>query len=243
MGVVPPRPGFLQGLRQVTEGNGSLLIFDEVITGFRVAYGGAQSIYGVVPDLTCLGKIIGGGLPIGAYGGKREIMEMVAPVGQVYQAGTLAGNPLAMTAGIETLKILSVPNTYSLLEENSSQLAAGLEHAAARAGAPVFISRVGSILTVFFTKEEVVNYESALFSDVNLYAHFFHGMLAEGIYLPPSQFEAAFVSLAHSEEDIKATVEVAEQTFLFGKLGGVRFERTSKAHKAAKLTPMMRRRS
>ena len=212
MGVVSPKSGFLQGLRQVTEENGSLLIFDEVITGFRAAYGGAQSIYGVVPDLTCLGKIIGGGLPVGAYGGKREIMEMVAPKGQVYQAGTLSGNPLAMTAGRETLKILSVPDTYVQLEERSSHLADSLSRAAAKAGVPVFISRVGSILTVFFTNGEVVDYESALSSDVDLYARFFHGMLAEGIYLPPSQFEAIFVSLAHSQKDIELTARAAEQT-------------------------------
>ena len=212
MGVVPPKSGFLQGLRQVTEENGSLLIFDEVITGFRAAYGGAQSIYGVVPDLTCLGKIIGGGRPVGAYGGKREIMEMVAPKGQVYQAGTLSGNPLAMTAGRETLKILSAPDTYVQLEERSSHLADSLSRAAAKAGVPVFISRVGSILTVFFTNGEVVDYESALSSDVDLYARFFHGMLAEGIYLPPSQFEAIFVSLAHSQKDIELTARAAEQT-------------------------------
>lgn len=214
MGVVPPKPGFLQELRQITEKDGSLLIFDEVITGFRVAYGGAQALYGVMPDLTCLGKIIGGGLPVGAYGGRREIMERVAPRGQVYQAGTLSGNPLAMTAGIETLKFLSAPDTYVQLEERSSQLADGLRHAAAGASVPVFISRVGSILTLFFTSKEVVDYESARSSDVGLYARFFNSLLAEGVYLPPSQFEAIFVSLAHSKEDIDLMARAVERVLL-----------------------------
>jgi len=214
MGVVSPKPGFLQGLRRATEKDGSLLIFDEVITGFRVAYGGAQAVYGVVPDLTCLGKVIGGGLPVGAYGGRRDIMEMVAPRGQVYQAGTLSGNPLAMTAGIETLKVLSAPDVYVQLEERSSQLAEGLRHAAAGADVPVFISRVGSVLTLFFNSNEVVDYESARSSDVDLYARFFQGMLDEGIYLPPSQFEALFISLAHSKEDIELTARAAERVLL-----------------------------
>jgi len=213
MGVVPPKEGFLEGLRQLADKNESLLIFDEVITGFRVAYGGAQSLYGIMPDLTCLGKIIGGGLPVGAYGGRREIMEMVAPKGQVYQAGTLSGNPIAMTAGIETLKILSTSDTYVQLEERSSQLADGLSRAAAGASVPVFISRVGSLLTVFFTANEVVDYESARSSNTDLYSRFFHGMLDEGIYLPPSQFEALFVSLAHSEKDIEQTAKGAEKAF------------------------------
>jgi glutamate-1-semialdehyde 2,1-aminomutase len=213
MGVVPPTQGFLEGLRQLTDKNESLLIFDEVITGFRVAYGGAQTLYGITPDITCLGKIIGGGLPVGAYGGRREIMEMVAPEGQVYQAGTLSGNPVAMTAGIETLKILSAHDTYVQLEERSAQLADGLQLAAAGAEVSVFISRVGSILTVFFTSQEVVDYESARSSDADLYARFFHSMLDKGIYLPPSQFEALFISLAHSEKDIELTVKAAERAF------------------------------
>jgi glutamate-1-semialdehyde 2,1-aminomutase len=211
MGVVAPRSGFLQGLREITSSSGALLIFDEVITGFRVAYGGAQALYGVAPDLTCLGKIIGGGLPVGAYGGKREIMEMVAPLGPVYQAGTLSGNPLAMAAGIETLKILGQPGIYEQLEERASALENGLARLAAKSGVAVFTSRVGSILTLFFANREVIDYESALTSDTKLYGRFFQHMLERGIYLAPSQFEAAFVSLAHTEEDIEATLRAAEE--------------------------------
>jgi glutamate-1-semialdehyde 2,1-aminomutase len=207
MGVVPPKQGFLEHLRQLTKKTGTLLIFDEVITGFRVAYGGAQELYGVIPDLTCLGKIIGGGLPVGAYGGREEIMKLVAPSGPVYQAGTLSGNPLAMTAGIETVQILSQNGIYEQLEGKASLLEKGIADAVNDLGIPIDISRVGSIITTFFTSKPVFDYESAKLADTELYGRFFHQMLEEGIYLPPSQFEAAFVSLAHSDEDIERTVE------------------------------------
>ncbi|MBI4187459.1 MAG: glutamate-1-semialdehyde 2,1-aminomutase [Chloroflexi bacterium] len=213
MGVVPPRPGFLASLRKLTAGSGSLLIFDEVITGFRIAYGGAQAIYDIAPDLTCLGKVIGGGLPVGAYGGRREIMEMIAPAGPVYQAGTLSGNPLAMTAGIETLKVLGQPGAYQQLEDRAAALEKGIAEAVARAGVPAQISRAGSLLTVFFTAGPVVDYESAKQADTAMFTRFFQRLLSGGIYWPPSQFEAAFVSLAHSDEDIELTVK-ASQTAL-----------------------------
>lgn len=208
MGVVPPQPGFLASLRKLTNEFGALLIFDEVITGFRVAYGGAQALYGITPDLACLGKIIGGGLPVGAYGGRREIMEMMAPVGPVYQAGTLSGNPLVMTAGIETIKVLSQPGVYHQLEARSSSLEEGLVKAASESGIGLHISRVASLLTVFFTAKPVVDYESAKQANTTLFGRFFHRLLAEGIYWPPSQFEAVFVSLAHSDEDIQTTIRV-----------------------------------
>lgn len=213
MGVVLPRKGFLEGLRELTEKYGVLLIFDEVITGFRLSYGGAQGIYGVRPDLTCLGKIIGGGLPVGAYGGKQEIMEKVSPSGPVYQAGTLSGNPLAMTAGIETLKILKQPGFYMELEEKAKALEEGLRDEARRSRIPICLRRAGSMMTAFFTKEEVVDYETARTSDTQSYARFFKGMLGRGIYLAPSQFEAAFLSSAHSEEDVEKTVMAARDTF------------------------------
>ena len=213
MGVVAPKPGFLRGLREITSCNDALLIFDEVITGFRVSYGGAQSLYGLKPDLTCLGKIIGGGLPVGAYGGRREIMGMVAPSGPVYQAGTLSGNPLTMAAGIETLRILSKPGTYDQLEERAKTLEEGMAHSARRSKVPVFTSRVGSCLTLFFANQEVIDYDSALSSNKQRYARFFKHMLESGIYLPPSQFEAAFVSLAHSENDVEFTLQAADQAF------------------------------
>ncbi len=213
MGVVPPQPGFLKRLRRLTEEFGALLIFDEVITGFRVAYGGAQALYGITPDLTCLGKIIGGGLPVGAYGGRKDIMQMIAPLGPVYQAGTLSGNPLAMTAGIETLKILSQPEAYKQLEERASLLGKGIADAAARAGIAVQLPRVGSALTIFFCSESVLNYEVAKRADTKLYSRFFQQMLAGGIYWPPSQFEAAFVSTAHTDEDIHTTLEAVAKAF------------------------------
>jgi glutamate-1-semialdehyde 2,1-aminomutase len=213
MGVVPPQPGFLARLRQITSEFGAILIFDEVITGFRLAYGGAQALYRITPDLTCLGKIIGGGLPVGAYGGRREIMQMIAPLGPVYQGGTLSGNPLAMTAGIETLKILQPPETYKQLEMKSAALEEGITKAAAKAGARLHISRVASLLTVFFTGNPVVDYESAKQADTTLFSKFFHGLLAEGIYWPPSQFETAFVSLAHSDDDIQTTVSIMAKVF------------------------------
>ena len=208
MGVIPPRPGFLAGLHRLTDEFGALLIFDEVITGFRVAYGGAQALYGITPDLTCLGKIIGGGLPIGAYGGRREIMEMMAPVGTVYQAGTLSGNPLVMTAGIETIKVLIQPGIYSQLEARSSGLEDGIAIAASEAGISLHISRVASLLTVFFGSEAVVDYESATQADTTLFGRFFQQLLSEGIYWPPSQFEAAFVSIVHTDEDIQTAIGV-----------------------------------
>ncbi len=211
MGVVPPQPGFLDSLRRITSDYGALLIFDEVITGFRVARGGAQALYGITPDLTCLGKIIGGGLPVGAYGGRREIMEMMAPVGSVYQAGTLSGNPLAMTAGIETIKALSQPGVYHRLETASSRLEKGITGAASEAGLSLHISRVASLLTAFFTNGVVVDYEAASRADTRLFGKFHRHLLLEGIYWPPSQFEAAFISLAHSDDDIQFTINAVSK--------------------------------
>ncbi len=213
MGVVPPVSGFLEFLREATRQSGSLLIFDEIITGFRVAYGGAQTLYGVLPDLTCLGKIVGGGLPVGAYGGSRQIMEMMAPQGPVYQAGTLSGNPLAMAAGITTLRILGDPALYSHLEETGASLAASLESAARRAEVEITINRVGSMLTVFFVDTPVTDYASAKRADTERYARFFRAMLERDVYLPPSQFEACFVSLAHDEADLEATATAAAEAF------------------------------
>ncbi|MFC1910705.1 glutamate-1-semialdehyde 2,1-aminomutase [Chloroflexota bacterium] len=213
MGVVPPQAGFLEHLRAVTREYGAILIFDEVITGFRLAYGGAQLVYDIKPDLTCLGKIIGGGFPVAAYGGRRDIMEIVSPLGPVYQAGTLSGNPVAMTAGVEMLKILSQPEIYSRLEEHSALLGKGLLEAAKKAGVRVQVQRAGSVLTVFFTDMPVINYETAKKSDTSLYAKFFKEMLSRGIYLPPSQFEAWFISTAHSEQDVRFTIEAAVAAF------------------------------
>jgi glutamate-1-semialdehyde 2,1-aminomutase len=213
MGVVLPEPGFLQGLRQLTHDSGALLIFDEVITGFRLNYGSAQTVYGVTPDLVCLGKVIGGGLPIGAYAGRREMMEMIAPVGPVYQAGTLSGNPIAMAAGIETLNLLREPGVYQRLEGRATRLAQGIREAAEEAGIPIFLSRAGSMLTIFFTVQEVTDYGTACSSDLKLYASYFNEMLKKGIYLPPSQFEAQFVSLAHGDEEIEATIAAVRQAF------------------------------
>ncbi len=210
MGVVPPAPGFLDGLRRLTDANGALLIFDEVITGFRVGYGGAQTLYGVTPDLTCLGKIIGGGLPVGAYGGRRDVMEVVAPLGGMYQAGTLSGNPLAVSAGIATLNALKAPAVYDGLEAASARLADGLASAARKAEIPMTVNRVGSILTAFFNDGPVEGWDSVAASDRERYSAFFHRMLEAGVYLAPSPFEAAFVSTAHTSEDIDATLEAAE---------------------------------
>ncbi len=210
MGVVPPRPGFLEGLRQIAHDHLSLLIFDEVISGFRVAWGGAQALYDVRPDLTCLGKIVGGGLPVGAYGGRRDIMELVAPLGPVYQAGTLSGNPLAMAAGIATLDaIAATPSAYEQLEARGSELERGLSQAARAASIPMTVNRVGSMMTAFFNPRPVTDYKSAKESDTAQYARFFRGMLESGIYLAPSQFEAMFVSLAHSESDVSNTLASA----------------------------------
>ncbi|RPH48979.1 MAG: glutamate-1-semialdehyde-2,1-aminomutase [Desulfobacteraceae bacterium] len=211
MGLVPPADGFLEALREVTEKSGSLLIFDEVMTGFRVAYGGAQSLYKIMPDLTCLGKIIGGGLPVGAYGGKREIMEQIAPCGPIYQAGTLSGNPLAMAAGIATLTRIKKPGFYDLLNERSEQLLTGLTEAARKSGMEVSAARVGSMLGLFFTGCRVTDYNSAKTSDLNLFSAFYRNMLKEGIYLAPSQFEALFVSSAHTEKHIEKTIEAADK--------------------------------
>ncbi len=207
MGVVPPEPGFLEGLRQLTTNYRALLIFDEVITGFRVTSGGAQQLYGIDADITCLGKVIGGGLPIGAYGGKKEIMSVVSPLGPMYQAGTLSGNPVATAAGIATLRLLGQPGVYDQLEYKGKRLAEGLREAFAQAGVPVHINRVGSILTPFFSSQEVSNWESASACDSSAFARFFHRMLQEGVYLPPSPYEAAFISLAHTDDDIQSTVE------------------------------------
>lgn len=213
MGVVPPREGFLEGLREITRRYGALLIFDEVITGFRLSYGGAQEVYRVVPDLTCLGKIIGGGLPVGAYGGRKEIMDLVAPAGPVYQAGTLSGNPLAVTAGLATLRVLRRPGTYAELERRAALLHSGLLEAAREAGVEVTVNRAASMLTVFFTGQEVVDYATACASETSRFAAFFWAMLKQGIYLPCSQFEAIFLSLAHTEEHIERTVEAAREAF------------------------------
>ncbi len=212
MGVVPPAPGFLDRLRGLTRQHGALLIFDEVITGFRLRYGGVQEAFGIEPDLTCLGKIIGGGLPVGAYGGRREIMEMVAPQGPVYQAGTLAGNPLAMAAGIAALGALAGDAVHQRLEVSAIFLEDGLRRAAAETETPVRINRAGSMLTVFFTSEPVVDFASAKRSDSERYAAFFRGMLSRGVFLPPSQFEAMFVSLAHSDDEIVQTVAAARES-------------------------------
>ncbi|MDP1808963.1 MAG: glutamate-1-semialdehyde 2,1-aminomutase [Actinomycetota bacterium] len=213
MGCVPPKPGFLEGLRQVTADYGVVLIFDEVMTGFRVAYGGAQERFNIDPDMTCLGKIIGGGLPVGAFGGKAAIMDNVAPAGPIYQAGTLSGNPLAMTAGLVTLQLLSEPGVYDELEVKSTRLAAGLKVAAESAGLDLTFNRVGSMSTVFFTDQEVFDFDSAKTSDTDKFAKFFGSMLEQGINIAPSQFEAGFVSLAHSDEDIDKTVEAAMIAF------------------------------
>ncbi len=213
MGVIPPKEGFLEGLREITLKHGALLIFDEVITGFRVGLSGAQGLYGVTPDLTCLGKIIGGGLPVGAYGGKAEIMKHIAPDGPVYQAGTLSGNPIAVAAGLATLRILSRPGIYDRLEELSKRLAEGLAKAAKEAGAKVTFNRVGSMMTCFFCEGEVTDFASASASDTERYGKFWREMLARGVYLAPSQFEAAFVSLAHTEEEIDYTIEAAREAF------------------------------
>lgn len=211
MGVVPPQEGFLQGLRDLTEKNGALLIFDEVITGFRVEYGGAQQRYGISADITCLGKIIGGGMPVGAYGGSAEIMATVAPLGAMYQAGTLSGNPVAMAAGIATLKQLQEPGVYNALGAKAASLAAGLQDVFADAEVPLRINRVGSMMTLFFNSGEVNGWETVSASDREGFGRFFHRMLDEGVYLPPSPFEAMFVSTAHSDEDIEATLAAARR--------------------------------
>ena len=210
MGVVPPKPGFLAALREITAAHGSLLIFDEVMTGFRLGKGGAQALYGIQPDLTCLGKIIGGGLPVGAYGGPRRVMEQVSPLGPVYQAGTLSGNPLAMRAGIETLRLLDEPGFYERLEAKGKQLEAGLRELAAKEQIPLQCQRVGSMCTAFFAEQPVIDYQTALAANTDRYASFFWAMLERGVYLPPSQFEAAFLSDAHTVGDIETTLLAAK---------------------------------
>lgn len=213
MGVVQPRPGFLQVLREITQKHGILLIFDEVITGFRLNYGGYQDLINIKPDITCLGKIIGGGLPVGAFGGNREIMEKLAPSGPVYQAGTLSGNPVAMAAGLTTLQILrDNRESYEMLDRRTFHICGELHALFAGKGLPVKINRAGSMFTVFFTQNEVDDFASACSSDVDMYARFFRGALKEGIYLAPSQFEAAFLSFAHSPEDMEKTLAACEKT-------------------------------
>jgi glutamate-1-semialdehyde 2,1-aminomutase len=218
MGVVPPNKGFLQALRRLCDRHGVLLILDEVMTGFRVAYGGAQALYDIVPDLTCFGKIIGGGLPVGAYGGRRDLMADVAPQGPVYQAGTLSGNPLAMAAGIATLKEIGKPGFYQDLEMRSEQLLNGMRSAAERAGIAASAARVGSMLGLFFLETTVHNFDDAKESNLEHYAEYYRHMLSNGIYLAPSQFEAMFVSAAHNEAEISHTIEAAET--VFGVLAG-----------------------
>lgn len=210
MGLVPPAEGFLETLRKLTEDCGSLLIFDEVMTGFRVARGGAQSLYKITPDITCLGKIIGGGLPVGAYGGKRKIMEYVAPQGPVYQAGTLSGNPLAMAAGIATLTQLKQPNFYDDLDKKAERLASGLKKAAEKAEINASVNRIGSMLGFFFTNKKVTNFDVAKSCNLEVFSKYYQGMLQKGIYIAPSQFEAIFVSSAHSMEHIDKTIKTAE---------------------------------
>jgi glutamate-1-semialdehyde 2,1-aminomutase len=206
MGCVPPQPGYLEALREITVRHGALLIFDEVMTGFRVAFGGAQQRYGIKPDLTTLGKVIGGGLPVGAYGGRRDIMSQVAPAGPIYQAGTLSGNPLAVAAGLAMLRYLKAhPEVYTQLEERAAKLCAA-------APSNLTVNRVGSMFTFFFTDQPVTDYESAKRSDTAMFGRYFRGMLERGIYLAPSQFEAAFLSAAHSDADIDVTVQAARES-------------------------------
>jgi glutamate-1-semialdehyde 2,1-aminomutase len=216
VGVIVPHDGYLAGLRELCSKNGAMLIFDEVMTGFRLAWGGAQTRFDINPDITCLGKVIGGGLPVGAYAARRELMELVSPVGPMYQAGTLSGNPLAMAAGIATLEILKEPNTYEHLESQSAKLEAGLRNAAAAANVPVAINRVGSMICPFFVPspgQAVTNYREATASDTARFGKFFHAMLERGVYLPPSQYEAWFVGCAHDNPAIDATVEAAAESF------------------------------
>lgn len=213
MGVVPSLPGFLQGLRDITNDYGSLLIFDEVMTGFRVAYNCASGYYGVDPDITCLGKVVGGGLPVGAYGGKAEIMNQIAPSGSIYQAGTLSGNPMAMTAGIATLSRLT-PADYEEFKRKADLLEEGITDAARKYGVPLTFNRAGSMIGFFFTDEKVINYETAKASDLEFFANYYREMANEGIFLPPSQFEGLFLSTAHSDEDIAKTITAVEKAFV-----------------------------
>ena len=209
MGLVLPAPGYLEGLRAITQKHGALLIFDEVITGFRVAYGGAQARFGITPDLTCLGKIVGGGLPAAVFGGRADIMQKLSPLGPVYQAGTLSGNPLAMAAGLKAIEILGRPGSYGRLEDVGKRLGDGLAKAAADAGVPACVNRLGSMVTLFFTKGPVTDYASAKTSDTARFGAFFRAMREAGVFLPPSQFEAMFVSLAHTDEEIDQVIAAA----------------------------------
>lgn len=213
MGLVPPAQGFLEALRELTHTAGSVLIFDEVITGFRVAYGGAQARYNIMPDITTLGKIIGGGMPVGAYGGSREIMSRIAPEGPVYQAGTLSGNPLAMSAGIAMLNELKQPEFYESLEQSAESLVKGLRAAIEKTGAPAQVDRVASILGLFFTRQPVQNIEDAKTANLEMFSAYYAGMREQGIYLAPSQFESMFVSAAHEKEHIEKTIDAAEIVF------------------------------
>ncbi len=214
MNCIPPEPGFLEGLRKACDEYGALLIFDEVMTGFRVGLHGAQGRYGVTPDLTTLGKVIGGGMPVGAFGGRREVMDHLAPVGPVYQAGTLSGNPIAMTAGLKTLDIVSAPGFYEVLEQRTARLLAGLRERAAAAGVPFTTSQVGAMFGLFFTDaERVTRYSQATACNQDHFRRFFHAMLERGVYLAPSAFEAGFVSSAHSDADLDATLQAAEESF------------------------------
>jgi len=213
MGVVPPEYEFLAGLRQLTERHDALLVFDEVMTGFRVHPGGAQSLYKIIPDLTTLGKVIGGGLPVGAYGGRQDIMELIAPSGAVYQAGTLSGNPLAMSAGIATLKVLQTEGIWDKLEAGANRIVSGIEKIAKQAQINIRTSRVGTMFSVFFTDQHVTDWNSVRSCDTNLFSKYFLAMMENGVYLPPSQFEANFVSLAHSNEIIEKTLRAAERSF------------------------------
>jgi glutamate-1-semialdehyde 2,1-aminomutase len=213
MGCVPPAEGYLEGLREITNEYGTVLIFDEVMTGFRLSRGGAQERYGVTPDLTCLGKIIGGGLPVGAYGGRREIMEQIAPSGPVYQAGTLSGNPLAMAAGLATLRAAGEPDFYDHLEALGERWRRGMHEAASEGDLPFTINAVGSMVSLFFTEGPVTDFTSAAASDVGAFRDFFWHMISRGVYLAPSQYEAGFISAAHSEEDFERTFEAAREWF------------------------------
>ena len=210
MGMIPPMAGFIETLREETEKNGALLIFDEVMTGFRVAHGGAQALYGITPDLSCFGKIIGGGMPVGAYGGRGDVMAKIAPQGDVYQAGTLSGNPVAMAAGIATLNEIKKPGFYESLDEKSERLAAGLANAAEKAGVSHRTGHIGSMLGMFFTDSDVHNFDEAKKCDLDFFANFYTSMREQGVYIAPSQFEALFLSAAHSDEDIDATISAAE---------------------------------
>lgn len=211
MGVVPPKPGFLEALREVTQKSGALLIFDEVITGFRVSLGGAQKLYGVTPDITCMGKIIGGGLPVGAYGGSREVMDHISPVGSVYQAGTLSGNPLAMAAGNVMLDLLAKEGVYESLEQKSAKLCQGLKENVESLEIDAQFTRVGSMFSMFFTSQEIVDFNSVKSCDTDFFKRYFNELLEEGIYIAPSQFEAGFMSAVHTDEDINLTIEASRK--------------------------------